>query len=247
MNIDKALLERTVGELVAEDYRTAEVFKKNGIDFCCGGKKTIAEVCQQKGLDASLLQTALERLHEFPPTEARQLDFQSWPLPFLADYIVNVHHRFVLEKVPQIMQYASKVAKVHGHAYTETVTIAEKFERLAEELILHLKKEEHILFPYVKFLQDAKDKDLAIQDPPFGSVQNPIQMMEEEHEFAGDTMREIRQLSDDFTPPESACNTYRVLYKLLEEFEADLHQHVHLENNILFPKAQELEASLLNA
>jgi regulator of cell morphogenesis and NO signaling len=245
MNIEKTLLERTVAELVVEDYRAAEVFKKNGIDFCCGGKKTVAEVCRQKGMDASVLAAALSHLNE-APVAGQRLDFQSWPLPFLADYIVNVHHRYVLEKVPQIMQYASKVAQVHGHAYTETVAIAEKFELLAEELIVHLKKEEHILFPYVKFLQEAKEGKAAIATPPFGSVQNPIQVMEAEHESAGDAMREIRALSDDFTPPESACNTYRVLYKLLEEFEADLHRHVHLENNILFPRAQELEASLMN-
>lgn len=243
MTTDKHFLERTVGELVAEDYRAAEVFKKNGIDFCCGGKKTLAEVCMQKGLDANTLESELEQLDEV--MAASRLNFRDWDLPFLVDYIMNVHHRYVLEKIPQIVQYAKKVALVHSQAYPETVTIAQRFEQLAEELFTHLEKEEHILFPYVKRLWEVREDEGRIVAPPFGSAQNPIRVMEAEHEFAGETMHEIRRLSNDFKPPEGACNTYRVLYKLLEEFETDLHQHVHLENNILFPKAVKLEKEVL--
>jgi len=233
---------KSIGELVADDYRAASVFKQYGIDFCCGGKRTVAEACEKKKVPLDELIEKLQQM-EYRAT-APQLNFKDWALPFLVDYIINVHHQYVQEKLPQLLQYSKKVAKVHGHAYTETVAIAEKVDALAKELFAHLEKEELVLFPYVKKLWKQKEAQGSVEAPPFGTARNPIRMMEEEHEFAGQTMEEIRQLSNDFTPPESACNTYRVLYALLEELEQDLHQHVHLENNILFPAAIELEASL---
>ena len=237
----KEIQTKTVGDLVAKDYRAAGVFKQYGIDFCCGGKKTVAEVCNQKGVPMAELEEKLAHLEGRP---ARQrLQFNEWALPFLIDYIINIHHTYVQEKLPQLLEYARKVAKVHGHAYPETITIANKLESLAEELFAHLRKEELILFPYVKELSRAKEAGETVKAPPFQSAQNPIRVMEADHEFAGATMAEIRELSNGFTPPEGACNTYRVLYALLEEFEEDLHRHVHLENNILFPQAVELEES----
>jgi regulator of cell morphogenesis and NO signaling len=233
---------RSIGDLVADDYRTAAVFKQYGIDFCCGGKSTVAEVCEKKKISLVELTQKLQQM-EYRAT-APQLNFKDWALPFLVDYIINVHHQYVQDKLPQLLQYSRKVAKVHGHAYTETVAIADKLEMLAEELFAHLKKEELVLFPYVKKMWKQKEAQEKAEAPPFGRASNPIRMMEQEHEFAGRMMAEIRRLSNDFTPPESACNTYRVLYALLEEFEQDLHQHVHLENNILFPAAIKLEASL---
>ena len=237
----KDIKKQTVGGLVAEDYRAAGIFKQYGIDFCCGGQKTVAEVCKQKGVPLSELEEKLSHL-EGQPAQQR-LQFNEWPLPFLIDYIINIHHTYVQEKLPQLLEYSRKVAKVHGHAYPETITIADKLETVAEELFAHLRKEELILFPYVKELWKAKEAGETVAAPPFHSAQNPIRAMEAEHEFAGATMAEIRELSQDFTPPEGACNTYRVLYALLEEFEEDLHQHVHLENNVLFPQAVELEGS----
>ena len=237
----KEIQTKTVGELVADDYRAAGVFKRYGIDFCCGGKKTVADVCEQKGVPLSELEEQLSHLEGQPAMQ--RLQFNEWALPFLIDYIVNVHHTYVQERLPQLLEYGKKVAKVHGHAYPETITIADKLESLAEELFAHLRKEELILFPYVKELWKAKEAGETAAAPPFQTAQNPIRVMEAEHEFAGETMAEIRTLSRDFTPPEGACNTYRVLYALLEEFEEDLHQHVYLENNILFPQAVELERS----
>ena len=238
----KEIQTKTVGDLVAKDYRAAGVFKQYGIDFCCGGKKTVAEVCNQKGVPLAELEDKLVRLEERP--SGQRLQFNEWALPFLIDYIINIHHTYVQEKLPQLLEYSRKVARVHGHAYPETVTIAGKLELLAEELFAHLRKEELILFPYVKEMWKAKEAGETVAAPPFHSAQNPIRVMEHEHESAGSTMAEIRQLSNGFTPPEGACNTYRVLYALLQEFEEDLHQHVHLENNILFPHAVELEGAL---
>ena len=237
----KEIQTKTVGELVADDYRAAGVFKRYGIDFCCGGKKTVADVCKQKGVPLSELEEQLSHLEGQPALQ--RLQFNEWALPFLIDYIINIHHTYVQEKLPQLLEYSRKVAKVHGHAYPETITIADKLEALAKELFAHLRKEELILFPYVKKLWKAKEAGEAVAAPPFQSAQNPIRVMEADHEFAGATMAEIRELSNGFTPPEGACNTYRVLYALLEEFEEDLHRHVHLENNILFPQAVELEES----
>lgn len=221
----------TVGEIVAHDYRTAEVFKRFGIDFCCGGKKPLSKVCQDKGVAIEELQEALLALDASPVTAT--LPFDEWDLPFLAEYIVNVHHQYVRVKVPLIIQYAEKVARVHGERYPENMKIAELFMDLGHALLLHLQKEEEILFPYIKNL--AQSETNPVLAAAF-SVNGPIQVMEMEHEEAGELMDDIRQLSHDFTPPEGACNTYRVLYSLLQEFEEDLHQHVHLENNILFPK-----------
>ena len=143
-----------------------------------------------------------------------------------------------------IIQYSDKVAKVHGHHYVEVVKINELFHEIANELNQHMKKEEMILFPYIKQIAEAKKNGTPLSSAPFGTVKNPIKMMEHEHDSAGDIIKEIAKLSNNFTPPESACNTFRALYSKLEEFQNDLFQHIHLENNILYPKAIKLELEL---
>jgi regulator of cell morphogenesis and NO signaling len=171
-------------------------------------------------------------------------DYNSWELDFLADYITNVHHSYVTEAIDLTEQYASKVAKVHGHHYTEVVEIHELFQAISQELISHMHKEEMILFPYIKHLAAAKKGSEPFSAPPFGTIENPINMMHHEHDEAGDIIKKIAELSNDFTPPEGACNTFKALYAKLEEFQNDLFQHIHLENNILFPKAIKLETEL---
>lgn len=233
----------TIGELVASDFRKAEVFKKFGLDFCCGGAKSVKEACKEKGIDAVKVEQALREIDQKP--QDRQLDFNSWELDFLIDYILNTHHKYVSESLGVIYEYSTKVARVHGSRHPEVVVIANLFAEVAEELGSHMQKEELILFPYVKQLVEAKKTGVgSVQTPGFGSVQNPINVMEAEHEGAGDCLRQIAQLSNNYTPPEDACSTYRVLYSKLQEFENDLHAHVHLENNILFPKAIQLERQL---
>ncbi|RMH76286.1 MAG: iron-sulfur cluster repair di-iron protein, partial [Calditrichaeota bacterium] len=151
---------------------------------------------------------------------------------------------YVRESIPLLREYTAKVARVHGDAHPEMVEIARCFEELAQEMEQHMMKEEQVLFPYIKQMVVAEKQGRLLPPPPFGTVQNPIRMMEMEHDRAGELMKQIRKLSRDFSPPEDACNTYRVTYHKLEEFEADLHQHVHLENNILFPGAIALEEKL---
>lgn len=226
----------TVAETVTRNYRTADVFKRHGIDFCCGGKKPIAEVCRQKNIDLELIEKELSDVMN--SSGENENSYETWSLTDLSNYIIKKHHQYVEENVPRIREYINKVARVHGHHNTETVEISELFEEIANELLMHMKKEEQILFPYIQKL-DQKGNDTT--PPPFGTIKNPIQMMEHDHELAGNIMARIRELSDNYTPPEHACNTYRVSYAKLEEFENDLHLHVHLENNILFPKAIALE------
>ncbi len=238
-------IDKTVGQLVAEDYRRAEVFRKYGIDFCCGGGRSLTEVCKEKNIDLDQLINDLKAV-EKAPSDGKNLSFDEWELDFLADYIVNVHHRYVKENVPLLKEFTAKVARVHGEAHPEVIEIARLFEAIATELEQHMMKEEHILFPYIKELATVKNTPgQPLTPPPFGTVRNPVGMMIAEHDHAGELLKQIRQLSKDFTLPEDACNTYRVSYQKLEEFEADLHQHIHLENNILFPKAIKYEQDLL--
>lgn len=229
---------KTVGELVATDYRAADVFKKYGIDFCCGGNVSLQELCSKKNLDFAEIEGDLQTIDS---QFNKSYNFNKWDLGFLIDYIINVHHSYVLENIPIITQYADKVAKVHGHHRKETVEISKLFKMVSEELRDHMQKEENILFPYIKMQVGAKKNGLPMPKASFGTVENPIGMMETEHENAGKAFRDIGTLSNDYNPPPEACNTYKVLYAKLHEFEEDLHRHVHLENNILFPKAIKLE------
>lgn len=236
--------EPTIGEMAAADYRKAEVFRKYGIDFCCGGKKTLEKVCEKKGLDLNEVKLALSEAGNRVGVHVE--DYNSWDLDFLSDYIVNKHHRYIDNAHPILFEFSNKVARVHGDRHPEVVEIAEYYAAVAEELASHMIKEEEILFPYIKELVHAKKKGIKMQAPPFGTIQNPINMMEEEHLSAGGNMDKIKALSNNFTPPADACNSFRVLYAKLKEYELDLHHHIHLENNILFKKAIELEKELLS-
>lgn len=234
--------EETIGEMVTKDYRKAQVFKSFGIDFCCGGKKTLTEVCERKGIDTEALQKAMELLKEVPA--ASENDYSKWNPGFLTDYIINTHHQYVKDNTTFIMELANKVASVHGAQHPETIRVAEIFAKVANDLTLHLMKEEKVLFPFIKEMSDVQDKAGRLSESAFGAVSNPIQMMESEHEEAGEALQTIRELTDNFTLPAGACNSYTILYKKLDEYENDLHKHVHLENNILFPKALALEKEL---
>lgn len=234
----------TVAEMVAADYRKAGIFNQFGIDFCCGGKKTLAAVCAEKNIDLGELEQALTLVTAQSGTGIHW-DFQQWETNFLIDFIVQAHHRYVRAQLPKLLRFGEKVARTHGDKWPETRKIFDLVEELSDELTPHLKKEEAVLFPHIKNLAAAENKGEAGGHPPFGTVRNPIRMMEMEHETAGQLMYRIRQLSDDYTPPVGACNTFRVWYALLREFEEDLHLHVHLENNILYPRAIALEKAQL--
>jgi regulator of cell morphogenesis and NO signaling len=237
MNITE---NQVIGELVAKDYRAAEVFAKYGIDFCCKGGLSLQAVSEKKNINLEELIKDLKEITK--PGEKPQNDYQAWPLDLLADYIEKKHHRYVVDKTPVIQQYLTKVCQVHGKAHPELAEILGNFNQSAQALAVHMKKEELVLFPYVRKMAIARENEVLV--PHFGTVENPIEMMKEEHDTEGERFRKISELSNAYTPPQDACNTYRVTYSLLKEFEEDLHLHIHLENNILFPKAIRMEAEL---
>jgi regulator of cell morphogenesis and NO signaling len=231
--------EKQIGQFVADDFRTAAVFSNYGIDFCCKGDRTVEEVCKKKGIEVNALLNELDEVLNAKTNQS--IDYKSWPLDLLADYIEKKHHRYVEEKTPVLHQFLDKLCSVHGERHPELLEINEHFSASAHELAAHMKKEELILFPFVKKMVNAKMENSAIQSPQFGTVENPIAMMMQEHDIEGERFRHIAELSNNYNPPADACNTYKVTFSMLQEFEQDLHLHIHLENNILFPGAIKLE------
>lgn len=226
---------QTIGEIVAEDFRTAAVFKKHNIDFCCKGHRSVTEVCEKNQINIDDLQNELEMAVSGHHQAAE--DFNSWDLDVLANYIEQTHHRYVEEKSVVLLQFLDKLRKVHGRNHPELFEIFNEFKAAAESLAAHMKKEELILFPYIRKMVKAKKFGESLPVSHFGNVENPIAMMEHEHDTEGERFRKIARLSSNYTTPADGCTTYRVAFAMLQEFEEDLHEHIHLENNILFPKA----------
>ncbi len=237
-------LEKTIGQMVAEDYRIAQVFKNHKIDFCCKGNRSIEQVAENNNLNIDVLLEEIDDLQT--ETNSNNTDFKSWPLDLLADYIEKKHHGYVEAQIPILKQYLHKLCKVHGKRHSELFEITEHFNTSAGELSMHMKKEELNLFPWIRKMVKAGQLNQPLDKPRFDTVKNPIGAMMQEHENEGERFRLIAELSNDYTPPADACNTYRVAFSLLKEFEEDLHQHIHLENNILFPKAEVLEQKFIS-
>ncbi|MDD3005278.1 iron-sulfur cluster repair di-iron protein [Flavobacterium sp.] len=232
----------TVGEYVAEDFRTAAIFSKYGIDFCCKGNRTIEEACEKKDIDPEEVKN--EVLQVLNTQTGQEIDFKSWPTDLLIDYIEKTHHRYVEEKSTALLFYLDKLCKVHGQKHPELFEITSHFSKSAGELAQHMKKEELILFPFIKKMDAAIRENKSIPQPQFGTVDNPISMMMHEHDNEGERFRIIAKLTHEYNPPADACETYKVTYAMLRDFELDLHKHIHLENNIVFPRAKAMEAKL---
>jgi regulator of cell morphogenesis and NO signaling len=232
----------TLGNIVASDHRAAGVLDRFGLDFCCGGKRTFGEACAAARLDPGTVAGELAKLSAAPATE--DVPDASWPVEELAHYIVRRHHAYVRQQLPVIGGHLEKLVAVHGERHPELGQIAGHFAELAGELQRHMMKEEQILFPYVRQLAASAEFGLEPPIGMFGSVSNPIRMMEAEHRHAGDELGAIRGLSANYSVPVDGCTTYRVCYEELAAFDADLRQHIHLENNILFPHAVTLEATV---
>jgi len=242
INITKGLVEgndETMGQVAAKDLRKAEVLKKYGLDYCCGEKKTVREACAEKGLDFGKIANELELAGKTSAAGSQSYNDQN--LDFLADHIVNTHHGYIKRMLPEIRTYACKVANVHSIRHPELSAIWKLTEEINAELTAHTMEEEEVLFPYIKTLVAAVNNGEQADLSHFGSIQNLINTMETEHELVGRRLEAIRLLSNNYSLPEDACGSYGLLYKMLAEFEDDLHTHVHLENNILFPKALKME------
>ena len=229
---------QTIGDLVARDYRAAQVFEKYGIDFCCGGKVALSTACQEKGIDSAQLLRELEQAAAQPVD--RSQNYAAWDLPFLADYIVNTHHAYLKEQTGTIAAYAHKIAEVHGAHHPEVIKIAEIFDTIAADLTLHLREEEEVLFPAVRKLAGLAQAGSAHDAADREALRASLKALSHEHDEIGAAIHAIRHLAKDYQIPVGVCNTFMVTYSKLKEFEDDLHKHVHLENNILFLKAAEL-------
>ena len=232
---------QTLSEIVKNNFKAAAVFEKYNLDFCCKGNKFLSTACVEKGMDESEILSELQRIKEY---QNSSINYEEWSLDFLIDYIINTHHSYVRRMIPIISEHVNKVASVHGSNHPELKEIARIFSVVYKDLKQHMMKEEEILFPHIKYLVKSKANGTKIESPYFGTVQNPVRLMESEHQNAGDELFEIRRLSNSYKVPEDACNTFSVTFQELKEFEEDLHKHVHLENSILFPKSIQLEAKL---
>ncbi len=233
--------DKTVREYALEMPNATRVFEKLKIDYCCGGGRSLGEACAVAGVDADevarLLAEASTVSAKMPP------EITSGTLAELIDYILERHHTFTREEMERITALADKVATKHGEHHPELVTVRALFQKLCEDLRPHMFKEEMILFPFIKQLELAARAGWQVPPTPFGTVGNPVRMMMFEHDTAGDILRELRAATADYAVPADACMSFRALYAALEGFELDLHQHIHLENNVLFPRAVELESA----
>lgn len=235
---------KTVREFAVEIPNATRVFEKLKIDYCCGGNQPLAEACGQKGLK---VEEVLKLLRHAKPAEIDSaVRAESQPLAKLINLIVEKHHVFTRNELGRLTALLEKVCSVHGMNHPELLNIRSQFQTLRAELEPHMMKEERILFPYITQLETAVIKSRPAPFAPFGEVRNPIAVMMREHDAAGDILKTIRELSNDFAAPEDGCISYQTLYKALEELEKDLHQHIHLENNILFPQSLEMEEKALS-
>lgn len=231
----------TVGQIATEVPATRREFEKLGIDYCCGGKRTLTEACVQAKIKVDEVLALLEASASSSEA-AVERNWNEEPLSELVNHITTTHHAFVRSECPRIEALAKKVASVHGKKHSELLQVQGQFYALAEELRVHLMKEEQILFPYVLRMEESVLAGEPAPPAMFGTVANPIRMMMQEHDGAGSFLQSLRSLTNGYKLPDDACISYRALFDALKNFEADLHQHIHLENNVLFPRAAAMEA-----
>jgi regulator of cell morphogenesis and NO signaling len=229
--------EKTVRELAMEIPAATRVFEQLGIDYCCGGNRTLEEACSRARIP---LEQVEESLHT-SDTVRSDRDLRAEPLSELIAHIKDRHHRYTREEIKRLGPLFDKVCSVHGNNHPELLGMRETFAGLSQELHMHMMKEEMVLFPYIVRMEESVIAEEPVLPPPFGAVRNPVAMMMREHDDAGTALRDLRDASHGYTAPQDACLSYQTLYRALADFEADLHQHIHLENNILFPRAMAME------
>lgn len=246
--MNSSLSNLTLAQIVNNNHQAASVFEKYHLDFCCKGKRSLEQACAEQQLPVKQVAEELENI--FTNDNNEVFDFDKMDLAQLVDYILQTHHAYVKSEMPQIYAYLQKVSSKHGERHPELYKIFEIFAAVKEEMEGHMKKEELVLFPRIKELQKLTDNENAQLQLNIGYLQSPITVMEQEHDHAGNLLNDIRVFSNNYTPPQDACTTYRLSFAALKAFELDLHQHVHLENNILFPKAisvfKKVQSTVLN-
>jgi regulator of cell morphogenesis and NO signaling len=233
---------KSVREVAVALPNATRVFEKTKIDYCCGGDQLLGAACAKAGIDLQTLEQMLETSVE--PAPGAAADFQQQGVAELVQYILEKHHVYTKEEMERLEALSDKVVKAHGANHPELLSIRELLQQLCGELKGHMFKEEQILFPFVIALEQSALLSQRAPFAPFGTVNNPIRMMMVEHDYAGEILRELRKLSGEYKAPDDACISYKTFYQALEAFELDLHQHIHLENNLLFPRAAKLEAAV---
>jgi len=242
-NTMSVFVEKTVRELALENPAATRVFEKLGIDYCCGGNKSLEEACRTANLPMDEVLDSLDTAEQSARAVQKDRNWPTEPLADLVAHIVSTHHKSPPEEMSRLGPLFDKVCSVHGKNHPELARIRETFRGLAQELTMHMMKEEKVLFPYIVRMEESVIQKEPVLPPPFGSVQGPVAMMMQEHDSAGEALRAMREASAGYTPPGDACISFQTLYKALATLEADLHQHIHLENNILFPRAIGMEAA----
>lgn len=233
------IMNKTIREIAVEMPVTTRIFEEFKIDYCCGGGRPFSDACQAVGVAPEIVN---QKINEALLNQT--LDFkapQTKNLSELIDHIVETHHVFTKTEIARLSALMEKVCRKHGENHFELFALEKEFHALCQELMPHMQKEEMVLFPFIKHLELAVENNLSAPRPPFGTVKNPVRMMMTEHDTAGDILRKMRLIANDYAVPEGACPSYRALYFGLEDLEKDLHQHIHLENNVLFPRAVEIE------
>jgi regulator of cell morphogenesis and NO signaling len=238
---------QTVRQLAVERPNATRVFEQLRIDYCCGGSRSLAEACAAAGVAVETVERLLEESAKAHAQSGTARDFQTMSLTALMTYIVDTHHRFTRQEMDRLSALLEKVCCVHGQNHPELLEVQLLFQELCSELTPHMFKEEQVLFPYIAQMETTAPNQRALLQPPFGTVRNPVRMMMLEHDTAGDMLHRIRAASADYTVPADGCLSYQTLYQALAAFETDLHQHIHLENNLLFPRAVDIEDALYAA
>lgn len=235
--------DMTVREIAVQLPQSTKLFEKLKIDYCCGGNRTLTEASSSAGVEVSDVVKMLEEQSEQAP-QSGFVDFQNLSLPELITHILETHHVFTQEEMTRLEALTAKVIAAHGANHPELHQVGKFFALLSADLKQHMFKEEQVLFPYILALEGAVRSNQIAPFATFGTVKNPVRMMMREHDTAGEILRELRAVTSDYAMPGDACISYRTLYEALAAFEKDLHQHIHLENNLLFPSAIKLEAQL---
>lgn len=242
--LNNGLSDKLIKDIVAADFKTASVFEKYGIDFCCKGNRPLSAACEEKGIDTSAVLSEISSLSGRGGEDSNR--YELWEPDYLIQHIINNHHKYIESSVPVISAHLEKVVRAHGSRHPYVAEVRDLFFELVNELLSHMQKEERVLFPLINRVQQFA-REGARPEGGIMSVQGPISVMENEHSNAGGILERIRTITDDFNLPADACNTFAVTYGELEEFEQDLHKHIFLENSILFPKAIALEEELAGA
>lgn len=240
--LNNELESLSVGEIVKNMPKAAGIFSKLKIDFCCGGNINFNEACQRKGVNPEEVLDQINELQQ-KSSSTTDLNFDSFDVDFLADYITNVHHKYLYENLPEINRLVNKVFNKHKEKYEYLNELFKLYVELEADLLGHLPKEENILFPYAKSLILNKKTNTTPERPFFGTINNTLAVMNDEHNRAGEIIHRLREITNDYTPPADACNSHLLMLDMLKDLDANLIQHIHLENNILFPKIVLLEES----